>query len=148
MIERLSKGESLRLYYDSTCILSSGKSWLHPLLDLTREISSLSVDANRLFLIDTITGKAAAFLVVRLGIKRLYAGIMSDLASEVLDRAGAEYSSNIRVPRIDCQTEEILASVFDPEVAYELILGRAEQAKKRALESGSTNSLGTGTGNG
>ena len=132
MIARLEGSESLRLYYDSTCIFSSGKSWLHPLLDLTREIQERRVDANRLFLVDTITGRAAAFLVARLGIKRLYSGILSDLASTVLDHAGIEYTAITRVARIDCQTEEILASVTDSEVAYTLILERAELARKRS----------------
>ena len=143
MIDRLSEGESLRLYYDSTCIFSSGKSWLHPLLDLTHEISDLSVDRNRLFLIDTITGRAAAFLLLRLGIKRLCTGILSDLASEILDRAEAEYSAITRVPRIDCQTEEILARISDSEVAYSLIVERAERAKRRILETDQSESSGT-----
>jgi len=128
MVQRLADGETLRLYYDGICIYSSGGSWLHPLFDLGDFLRSIHIDLTRTHLIDTITGKAAAFLVERLGIRSLHAGIMSELACVVLERAGIAYTADTIVPRIDCRTEELLLDVTDLGEACSMLGKRAGRA--------------------
>ena len=103
---------------------SEGK-WLYPLLDLEDRINEEGWDGSELELEDKIAGKAAAFLMVRMGVRRVYAHMLSELAEEVFRSYGVEYRFDIRVPRIACQTEEILATLDDPEEAALIILRRA-----------------------
>ena len=74
---------------------------------------------------DKIVGKAAALLLVRIGIRQVKAGVLSKLAKGVLERYGVRFSSSTIVERIDCQTESLLADVEDPEQAYRIIMARA-----------------------
>ena len=74
---------------------------------------------------DKIVGKAAALLLVRLGIRNLRAGVLSELGRDVLKRFHVQYSAGLTVRRIDCQTEILLAEVEDPEQAYRIVAARA-----------------------
>jgi hypothetical protein len=74
---------------------------------------------------DTIVGKAAAMLFCRLGINSIEAGILSRLGEKVLKENKVRYSFGSLVDRISCQTEEILASVDEFDVAYSILAERA-----------------------
>jgi hypothetical protein len=50
---------------------------------------------------------------------------LSKLGEAVLHRCGITYSYEQLVDRIHCQTEELLATVEDPEEAYQLVKVRA-----------------------
>jgi hypothetical protein len=106
---------TLRAYAEDREIFSSQGKWLHPLFDLEE---SLRVE-------DKIVGKAAALLLVRLGIREIRAGVLSELGRAVLERHHVVYSAAQTVPRIDCQTEILLAEVEDPEAAYRIVKARA-----------------------
>jgi len=70
---------------------------------------------------DKIIGKAAALLIHRLEFRTVKAGILSRLAETVLQRYEIAYSCKLLVDSIHCQTEELLATVEDPEEAYRLV---------------------------
>jgi hypothetical protein len=74
---------------------------------------------------DRVVGKAAAFLIVRLGIPRLQAGVLSRLGKQVLEARRVVHSWQRLVERIDCQTEAALEKVEDPEQAYAFLRQRA-----------------------
>ena len=74
---------------------------------------------------DKIIGKAAALLIHRLAFHTVQAGVLSWLGEAVLQRHGIVYTYEQLVERIHCQTEELLATVEDPEEAYQLVKGRA-----------------------
>jgi hypothetical protein len=123
--DRLEGRETLRVYFDGTVLFSSEGKWLHPLFDLEEYLDSIDIDRNRLFLVDRVTGRAAALLVARMRIRRLSSGVLSRLAAVILDREGIEYRCDSLVDRIDCRTETLLESVDDAEAGYHLLAVRA-----------------------
>ena len=125
VIDRFAHDETLRVYYDGLLLFQSGSSWLHPLFELEDYLSGVNIDRRRLYLIDTITGKAAAILVKRMGIRSIYSGIMSRLARDLCERSGISYVAVRVVDRIDCKTESILEHLDDVEEAYDILAQRA-----------------------
>lgn len=116
---------SLRAYHEEREIFSSAGKWLYPLLELEEFLDTSSYRPESLRLEDKIVGKAAALLLVRLGIRQVKAGVLSKLGREVLERYQVLYSAAEIVERIDCQTEMLLAEVEDPEQAHRIVLARA-----------------------
>jgi hypothetical protein len=105
-------------------IFSSTGSWLHPLFELERFLAESGTDPAACVLRDKLIGKAAALLIVRLGIRDVRTGVLSSLGEAVLVAWGVRYHAEERVERILCRTEELLATVDDPEEAYRLICAR------------------------
>lgn len=117
--------------------MSRGK-WLHPLFELldlleSGPLAGSTVDPNprraidaagELFLRDRVIGKAAAFLILRAGIRHAWADLVSDGALAVFAANGASLGGDERVPAIDCMTEELLRSVDDPDRAWTLLSAR------------------------
>jgi hypothetical protein len=60
-----------------------------------------------------------------LGFRTVKAGVLSRLGEAVLQRYGIVYTYEQLVERIRCQTEELLATVEEPEEAYRLVKARA-----------------------
>jgi hypothetical protein len=89
------------------------------LFELEDYLANRAIEPDNLILQDKIIGKAAALLIHRLGFRTVKAGILSRLGEAVLHR----YEQ--LVERIHCQTEELLATVEDPEEAYQLVKARA-----------------------
>ena len=121
----------LRLTRGDVTLFTSDRPWLHPLLDLTRWIEDRGESASGCNLYDKIVGRAAALLIVRLGIRRVRTEILSRRATDVFDAHDVRYEAATRVDRIDCRTEEILADVDDPEQAYRIVRARALAAAAR-----------------
>jgi zinc transport system ATP-binding protein len=118
---------TLRVYQGEREIFSSTGKWLYPLFELEEFLSSSSYQTESLRLEDKIVGKAAALLLIRLGIRQVKAGVLSKLGREVLERFQIQYSATEIVERIDCQTETLLAEVEDPEQAYRIVAARAKR---------------------
>ena len=122
---------TLRLYQDAEVVFSSEKHWLHPLFDLEAFFAQGGLDPAGTRLVDRVTGRAAAFLVVRLGIRDLCTLVLSRRAVPVLEGAGVGYACQEEVERILCATEDLLAPIQDPEAAWALLQerrGRSRQA--------------------
>jgi hypothetical protein len=110
----------------------NGGKWLYPLFDLLDLLSGAAGDEERatlashgeLFLRDRVIGRAAAFLILRAGIRVAYADLVSDGAAGVFDAAGATVGWGERIPAIGCATESLLADVADGEVAWEILQAR------------------------
>jgi zinc transport system ATP-binding protein len=120
--------KSLRVYKNGTVIFESDRNWLYPLFDLKRLLDTQIHDPGELYLQDKVVGRAAALMIVHLGIKQLDAGILSELAIEVLERHSMDYTYDTLVEKIQCKTEEILKEEFDPERAYRVLAERAAGA--------------------
>ena len=116
---------TFRVHYDHRQVFSSVGKWLHPLFELEEFLSTASYPPQGVLVEDKIVGKAAALLLVRLGIRRVKAGVLSELAKAVLERYDVRFSFTTIVERIDCQTEILLADVEDPEQAYRIVKARA-----------------------
>ncbi len=117
---------SLRAYHEEREVFSSIGKWLYPLFELEQFLDTSSYRPESLRLEDKIVGKAAALLLVRLGIRQVRAGVLSRLGREVLEAHQVSYSAEQIVERIDCQTEILLAEVEDPDQAYRIVRARAD----------------------
>jgi len=116
---------TLRVHYEGRQVFSSAGKWLHPLFELEEFLSTVSYPPEGVLVEDKIVGKAAALLLVRLGVRRVNAGVLSELAKAVLARYEVRFSFTTIVERIDCRTEILLADVEDPEQAYRVVKARA-----------------------
>jgi uncharacterized protein DUF1893 len=118
---------TLTVCRNGTLIFTSHGKWLYPLLELEAYLADHAFEPDHLILQDKIIGKAAALLIFRLGFKTVKAGVLSRLGEAVLQRHGIVYTYEQLVDRIHCQTEEMLATVEDPEEAYQLVKARARR---------------------
>ncbi len=116
----------LEVYQDATLIFHSDGNWLHPLFDLERFLAETDVDPATLVVHDKIVGRAAALLMIHLGLGRVHAHIMSQLGEEILDHHNVPHTYERRVERIACQTEQLLENTYDPTSAYHLLRERAK----------------------
>jgi zinc transport system ATP-binding protein len=118
----------LRLYAGTKVIFSSEKHWLQPLFDLETFFAQGGQDPAQTRLVDRITGRAAAFLVARLGIRELHTLILSRRAIPILKQHGIAYSYSELVDRVTCATEDLLADVQDLEAAWSLLQVRRSRS--------------------
>ena len=116
---------TLTVLQDGTPIFTSHGTWLHPLFELEEYLADHAFRPVHLILQDKIIGKAAALLILRMGFHTVKAGVLSRRGEAVLQRHGIVYTYEQVVDRIHCQTEELLATVEDPEEAYRLVKIRA-----------------------
>jgi len=123
---------TLQLYAGTEAIFSSEKHWLHPLFDLEAFFSESAQDPAQTHLVDRITGRAAAFLVARLGIKELHTLILSRRAIPVLERCAIQYRCGEVIDKVACATEDLLADILDLEAAWSLL----QERRARALTAG------------
>ncbi len=121
---------ALEVYRDESCIFYSDKNWLYPLLDFKAFLDERHIDVQNLLVKDAIMGRAAALLLVYLGIRRVFTPTLSKHGQEVLEHFNLEYSYQNLVPEIGCQTEQLLQGVWKPEEAYRLIMERIATQKK------------------
>jgi hypothetical protein len=123
---------TLALYRGQDVLFRSSGKWLHPLFELEEFLGSSGLDTAELRVRDKIVGKAAALLLVRLGLRRVEAGVLSALARTVLERHAVRYSFETLVERIACRTEELLREIDDPQEAYAMVRGLAEKSLRSA----------------
>jgi len=116
---------TLRAFHGDKEVFASTGKWLHPLFELEEFLGTAPYSPETLRLEDKIVGKAAALLQVRLGIRRVDAGVLSDLGRAVFERYAVSFSAARIVERIECRTETLLAEIEDPEEAYRLLKARA-----------------------
>jgi hypothetical protein len=117
---------SLVLTVEGEKVFSSDGSWLHPLFELERFLQVSGTDPADCHLYDKLIGKAAALLIVRLGIRRLTTGLLSSRGERVLIANDIQYEARERVDRLLCRTEELLREVDNPDTAYAIVLARIE----------------------
>ncbi len=120
-----ARADTLSAYYNGKLIFTSNGNWLHPLFELERYLDDHSYPAADIHVEDTIIGKAAAVLICRMGIKSLKVGTLSRLGEQVLKDENVDYTYNIMVDRVFCQTEDLLESIGDFDEAYALLCERA-----------------------
>jgi len=112
---------TLEVFIQDRVIFSSREHWLYPLFELEEFLKNNRYTPAELSVRDKVVGRGAAFLLIRLGIRSLQAGVLSRAAREVLDRAGIEFSWRSLVEKISCRTEADLIRIDDPEEAYQLL---------------------------
>ena len=125
----MTPGTSLEFRVDGKVQFASDGKWLHPLFDLEQFLEERGVDGSRGEIRDKVVGRGSAFLIVRLGVRTVHAGLLSRLGRDVLDRAGAAVSWDTLVDEIACATEGLLRDVTDPEEAYRILALRAKRER-------------------
>lgn len=106
-------------------MFTSDSHWLHPLFELHDFLQKERVPAAEVFLHDKIAGKAAACMIVYLGIKKCRIEIMSRRAISVFEKAGIKYSCDRMVEQIDCRTEYLIGDDMSVEDAWLFLRKRA-----------------------
>ena len=121
---RLRQGRFTCVLTDGTTVLTSTDRGIKPLRNWLQ-----SGQALRGFVAaDRVVGKAAAFLYVLLGVRSVYAEIVSAPASEILNRYGIQLSYDKQVDAIRnrtgdgyCPMERAVWDIDDPEAAQDAI---------------------------
>jgi hypothetical protein len=125
----LPDGVSLEVLREDTVVYRSMGKWLHPLLEVESFLESNKIDASELVLHDTIAGRAAAALMIRMGFTKVKARMMSQSAVGLFDMHGVSYCYDVLVERIACKTEELINSSMDLDEIHRMILERAKASK-------------------
>lgn len=123
----LSNGHTLEVFVGDEEVFTSSGHWLHPLFELEDFLKEHKLDTSSLSLHDSVQGRAAASLTVRLGIKRVKSNILSSLALEVYKKAGVKIEYENLVPKITCKTEELITDSMSEEEIYSLLCQRANR---------------------
>ena len=122
-----STAVSLQVIVNQEIVFQSNGKWLYPIFDLEDHLQNNPVNMAEAMIRDKVIGKAAALLLIRLDPKSIHGDVMSDLAIDVLMQFDCLFSYDKRVARIDCETEEILMPVNDPEAAHKILCKRAKR---------------------
>ena len=128
--DSMTSDASLEFLISGRVQFSSTGRWLHPLFELERFLLTRQVDLSLAEIHDKVVGRGSAFLIVRLGVRKVHAGVLSLLGKDVLDRARVACTWDALVDEIECRTEGILREVTDTDEAYRIL---AERVRKAAL---------------
>ena len=126
----LPTGVTLRVWDAAgELVFESSAKWLHPLFELTDFLATRPDLVTRsLVLRDRVIGRGAAALILRLGIVRASAELVSQRGISLFASHGLVLEGRQTVERIDCQTEEILAGVDDLDQAWQMLAERRRRA--------------------
>jgi hypothetical protein len=149
---------TLRVFNGDTLVFSSGGKWLMPIFELETFMETYFGSLDDLRAHDTAIGKAAAVMMVRLGVKHIHANIVSDLAQKYIEqlndgmlqyvnRAGQtcslqapdvqkiELVYDTKVPKLLCATEDELALMTDSGAMYRILRRRANLTDSAEAEN-------------
>lgn len=117
---------SLEVYRHGKRIFMSDGNWLYPLFQLQEFITAKRITTSEVEVRDKIIGRAAALVLVYLGIHNITAGILSRPGKEILDLFESNYRYNTLIDKVSCRTEELLEHITDPAIAYGIVRERAK----------------------
>lgn len=100
---------TFEVFENQRVIFQSDKKWLYPIFEFEDSLKAHHFDISTLNVHDKVVGKAAALLLIRLGVGGVHGDVMSKLADKVFGKVGIKHTYDMLVERIDCQTEEILS---------------------------------------
>ena len=134
MIKFFRLEHSLILYYNNRQIFSSDEHWLYPLFEVEAFLKQSDVPAAELFLHDKIAGKAAAALIVRLGIRNCHIDLLSERAVPVFEQHGVKFTFDQMVDHIQCRTEDLITEKMTLEDTYLFLRKRAGKVQGTTLK--------------
>ncbi len=133
--ELLHKGKYTCVLIKDNIEYTSTDRGVKPLLDLMKS----GIDFKECSAADKVVGKAAAYLYVLLGVKEIYAAIISEPAYEVLKMYGIDIYYESVVPAIRnrdntgyCPMETSVLDIDNPDDAYEMIIYTRDRLAKNA----------------
>jgi zinc transport system ATP-binding protein len=122
------------LLHHNEQVFTSDEHWLYPLFELEEFLHRTSFPASELFLKDKIAGKAAASLIVKLGIRRCFIELLSERAIPVFEAYGVKYDYGQLVDHIQCRTEDLITDKMSLEDAYLFLRKRAGKVQGTTLK--------------
>jgi len=125
---------SLIILHDNQLVFTSDEHWLYPLFELEEFLKQSAIPVGELFLKDKIAGKAAAALMVRLGIRNCYIELLSERAIPVFEHYGVKYSYGQLVEHIQCRTEDLITDKMSMEDTYLFLRKRAGKVQGTTLK--------------
>lgn len=117
--------QSLIITCNGQDIFTSHSKWLYPLFELEDFLKNNNFDLKKLLLTDKIAGKAAAFLITRLGFTNVHIHLISDGAVKVFQRFGIKFTYDEIVTKIQCKTEEIVSGSETLDEVWQMLRRRA-----------------------
>jgi hypothetical protein len=145
LVDKLPDGITMQLFlldHDSKglpgkILFSSSKKWLHPLFELgeflklhAKNGSSFEFEGGQttssadLFLRDRIIGRAAAFLIIKMGISKVETDIVSRRALSLLNAHSISIETIETLDVIKCITEDLLKDIQEPDEVYSILTER------------------------
>lgn len=124
--------KTLAVYNNDELIFTDSGKWLNPLFELEKFLANYKGGKDNLSAHDTAVGKAAAVLMVRMGIKRIYTNLASRLAFNYIEELNKtsvqkiEFGWDSIVDRLLCATEDQLEPLHDLDEMYGLLRLRAK----------------------
>ncbi len=106
-------------------IFTSDQHWLYPLFELEDYLEQKNLTTQDLILTDKIAGKAAACLIVRLGIKQCHIELLSERAIPVFKLHGISFTYDHLVDHIQCRTEDLISDKMSIDDAWLFLRKRA-----------------------
>lgn len=129
----LNRTDNTCVMYDGQIILADKRRGVRPLLDLIEN----KTDVTGFAAADKVVGKAAAFLYCLLGVRQLYAKVISEPALAVLKGTHIYIEYDQLVPAIQnrakdgfCPMERAVWDISAPEEALDAIYRTLEQLNK------------------
>ena len=133
----LSKVKAILESGGYTCVFTDGTavytSMLRGVKPLVQFVESRTMPAG-LSAADKVVGKATAYLYVLLGVREIYAQIISEPAAEVLQAKGIHVQYGKKVPNIInrkgdgiCPFEAAVMEIAEPVMAYDAILHKMQE---------------------
>jgi ABC-type Mn2+/Zn2+ transport system ATPase subunit len=120
---------SLAVSHNDTIIFTSNQHWLYPLFEFEDFLKQNPYNTSELFLQDKIAGKAAACLIVHLGIKRCHIELISERAIPIFEKHEIAFTYDQMVEQIQCRTETLITSDMGISDAYLFLRKRAGRVK-------------------
>jgi zinc transport system ATP-binding protein len=125
---------SLILFHNTRQIFTSDEHWLYPLFELEDYLNSSDIPVGELFLKDKIAGKAAAALIVRLGIRNCHIELLSERAIPLFEQYGVKYGYDQLTDHIQCRTEDLITDKMSMEDTYLFLRKRAGKVQGTTLK--------------
>jgi len=125
---------SLILYHREQPVFTSDEHWLYPLFELELFLKGSDIPVDQLYLRDKIAGRAAASLIVRLGIRNCYIDLLSERAIPVFEQHGVKFEYHQLVDHIQCRTEDLITDKMSLEDTYLFLRKRAGRVQGTTLK--------------
>lgn len=126
-LKELKNGDTLNIFEEEKLIFSSQSNWLNPLFEADEFIKQNSSKFNNLSAHDTAGGKAAAALMIHLGIKKVHFNLISEPAITLLEKHKVKVIFDKKVSKLACMTETILEDEENIEKIYSILRIKAKR---------------------
>jgi zinc transport system ATP-binding protein len=120
---------SLIVTLNNKTVFTSDQHWLHPLFEFEEYLQESRESAEKMFLRDKVAGKAAACMMVYLGIRKCHIELLSERAIPIFEENKIEFSYDHLVARIECGTEDLITDDMSIKETYLFLRKRAGRVK-------------------